>query len=92
MQVFRPIRLFDDTTPQAEAKLIELLRQKSSLEKLRMVNQLNAGVRTLAMSGLRLRFPGATEQELKYKFAELRLGPELARKVYQDRLIPTDRQ
>jgi ABC-type transport system involved in cytochrome bd biosynthesis fused ATPase/permease subunit len=78
----QPTRLFDDTTPQAEAKLIELLRQKNSVEKLRMVNQLNAGLRTVAMSGLRLRFPNATDEELKRKLAEIRLGSELAQRVY----------
>jgi hypothetical protein len=78
----RPAKLFDDTSPAAEAKLIELLRQKSPAEKVRMVNQLNAGLRTVAMSGLRLRFPDAKEAELKRRLADLLLGPELAERVY----------
>lgn len=79
----RPSRIFDDTTPAAEAKLIELLRLKTPQEKLRMVNQLNAGVRTVTMSGLKLRFPDADGKELKLKLAEMLLGPERARTVYE---------
>lgn len=78
----RQTRLFEDTSPAAEDKLIELLRQKAPAEKLRMVNQLNAGLRTVAMSGLRLRFPDADEKELKRKLADSLLGPELAERIY----------
>lgn len=41
-----------------------------------------AGVRTAAMSGLRLSFPDADENELKRRLADLILGPDLATRVY----------
>jgi hypothetical protein len=44
--------------------------------------QLNASARMLAMTGLRSRFPNASEAELRFKLAGLLLGDELARKVY----------
>lgn len=78
----RSTRLFEDTTPAAEAKLIELLRQKSSVEKFRMVNQLNSKVRTMAMSGLRDRYPDADQSELQRRLADILLGAELAERVY----------
>jgi hypothetical protein len=79
----RPNRLFDDTSPAAEAKLLELLRKKTPSEKLRMVNQLNASLKTLTMSGLRRRFPHADEAELRVHYAEHLLGPEKARLVLE---------
>jgi hypothetical protein len=78
----RSTRLFDDTSPAAEEKLLELLRTKTPCEKLSMVNQLNASVRTLAMSGLRSRYPDAEEIELKRRFADLVLGAERASVVF----------
>ncbi len=87
MKAIRPKKLFDDTSPQAEAKLIELLRTKTSEEKLRMVNQLNASVRVMLMSGLRLRFPEANETELKRHLTEYLLGEERAKTVLNAQLI-----
>ena len=74
--------LFPDTRPEAEAVLIELLRQAPPWRKLTMVGQLNQAVRTLALSGLRTRHPEATPQELRRRLADLLLGPDLAAQVY----------
>ncbi|OQY19680.1 MAG: hypothetical protein B6I34_09320 [Anaerolineaceae bacterium 4572_32.1] len=76
------VPLFSDTRPEAEAVLIELLRQASPWRKLHMVGQLNQTVRTLALSGLRQRYPQATPQELRRRLADLLLGPDLAARVY----------
>lgn len=76
------IQLFSDTRPEAEAVLIELLRTAPAWRKLRMMNQLNASVRTLALSGLRQRHPQASPAELRRRLADLLLGPELANQVY----------
>ena len=74
--------LFSDTRPEAEAVLIKLLRQAPPWRKLHMVGQLNQTVRTLALSGLRQRYPEATSQELRRRLADLLLGPDLAARVY----------
>jgi hypothetical protein len=74
--------LFPDTCPEAEAALIEMLRQAPPWHKLHMVAQLNQTVRTLALSGLRQRHPEATPQELRRRLADLLLGPDLAALVY----------
>jgi hypothetical protein len=74
--------LFPDTTPEAEAVLINLLRQAPPWRKLEMMSQINETVRTLALSGLRHRHPDASEAELRRRLADILLGPELALKVY----------
>ncbi len=65
-----------------EALQIQLWRQASSTRKMDMVAQLNATVKTLALAGLRSRFPKANEVELRHRLAGLLLGEELACKVY----------
>jgi hypothetical protein len=47
-----------------------------------MLAQLNASARLLAWTGLRSRYPQASEVELRRRLAGLLLGEELARKVY----------
>jgi hypothetical protein len=74
--------LFSDTHPKMEALQIELWRQASPARKMEMLAQLNASARTLALAGLRSRYPEAGESELRRRLAGLLLGEELARKVY----------
>lgn len=74
--------LFSDTSPEAEKVLIDLLRKAPAWRKLEMVGQLNETVRTLALCGLRQRFPDASPEELKRHLADLLLGEELAARVY----------
>lgn len=74
--------LFPDTRPEAERVQIELLRRAPPWYKLHMVGQMNQTVRTLALSGLRHRYPQATPQELRRRLADLVLGPALAARVY----------
>jgi hypothetical protein len=76
--------LYSDTHPKMEALQIRLWRQASPTQKMNMLAQLNASARTLALAGLRSRFPNASEDELRYKMAVLLLGEELAGKAYGD--------
>lgn len=76
--------LYSDTDPKMEALQIELWRQASPTRKMNMLAQLNASARLLALTGLRSRFPEASEAELRRKLAGLLLGEELAHKVYGD--------
>lgn len=43
---------------------------------------MNLTVKTLALSGLKTRYPGDTPEMLRRRLADLILGPELALKVY----------
>lgn len=62
--------------------LIRLLRQAPTWRKLEMVDQLNQSVKMLALAGLRQRYPGDREDQLRRRLANLMLGDELALKVY----------
>lgn len=74
--------LYSDTHPKMEALQIQLLRQASPTRKMNMLAQLNASAHLLALTGLRSRYPSASETELRRKLADLLLGEGLARKVY----------
>lgn len=76
--------LFNDTSPEAEAVLIELMRQAPSWRKFKKLGELNAAVKLFAMAGIRQRHPKATEKEVKRHLADILLGEALAAKVYGD--------
>ena len=71
-----------DTPTEVKVIIIARLRQASALEKWRMVADLNASVRALALAGLRQRHPHADEAELRRRLAGLLLGEELAERAY----------
>jgi hypothetical protein len=71
-------QLSADTSPEAEAFLFEQLAKKSAAQKLEMIGQASATMRTLAMIGLRERNAEATEQELKIRLVESWYGAALA--------------
>ena len=74
--------LFPDTSPAAQQVLIDLLRPLPAWRKLRMVADMNATMRVLALVGLRERYPEAGPEELRRRLADLLLGEELAAKAY----------
>ncbi len=71
-----------DTHPKMEALQIRLLRAASPAHKMGMLASLNTSAKTLALSGLRQRYPQAKPAELRRLLADLWLGPELAARVY----------
>jgi hypothetical protein len=75
-------KFYSDTPPEIAAMQIELMRRLTPAQKLAMVAQLNNMARTLAMSGLKSRYPDDPPEKLKRRLADLILGAELAGKVY----------
>lgn len=71
-----------DTSLEAERALIELLRRAPAWRRLQLADRMSTTARHLALAGLRARHPKAGETELRRRFADLQLGPELAAKVY----------
>jgi len=71
-----------DTSPAAEAVLFKLWRETPAWRKLEMLEGLNRMARQLAVMGLRKRFPDASPEELKRRFATIVLGEDLANRVY----------
>lgn len=74
--------LFGDTTPEAEAVLIALMRKAPAWRKFRMVGELNATVKQFTLAGIRERYPDATQREVNRHLADLLLGEELAARAY----------
>ncbi len=74
-----------DTSHQAERVPIELLRQAPAWRRLQLTDRMSRTVRDLSLAGLRTRHPRATEAELRRRFADIHLGPQLAAKVYGPR-------
>jgi hypothetical protein len=73
---------YSDTHPRMEALQIRLLRETPPWRKMEMLAGLNESAKALALAGLRKRYPGASEGELRRRLAGLLLGDELACKVY----------
>lgn len=71
-----------DTTPEVEQLQLALLRQMPAWRKLQLAGGMNRMVRTLALQGLRRRYPAASAADLDRYLAEQRLGPVLAARVY----------
>jgi hypothetical protein len=74
--------LAEDTHPDAEHALINLLRGATSARKMAVILSANSTGRALAMTGLRERYPGESPARLRRRLADLWLGPELAAKAY----------
>lgn len=74
--------LSSDTHPKMEQMQIELIRRMPAWKKLAIVDGLNETVKTLAITGIKQRHPEATPEQIWRMLAELMLGEELARKVY----------
>jgi len=75
--------LSSDTHPKMEQMQIELIRRMPAWKKFAMVDDLNETVKTLAISGIKQRHPHASSKQIHRMLAELMLGTELARKVYE---------
>ncbi len=74
--------LSPDTHPKMEALQIELIRRMPAWKKISILDGLNETVKTLAISGIKQRHPKATPRQVQRMLADLMLGQELARKVY----------
>jgi ParB-like chromosome segregation protein Spo0J len=71
-----------DTSAAAQAIQDALLRRLTAAEKLAQVARLSRMVDLLSIEGLRQRHPTADDALIRHCRAELRLGRELAARVY----------
>jgi hypothetical protein len=74
--------LSSDTHPKMEQMQIEVIRRMPSWKKIAVMEALNETVRALAMTGIKQRHPNATPAQVRRMLADLILGVDLARKVY----------
>jgi len=68
--------------PEIDALQLSMLRQASPAHKLVLVAQMNATVRTLALTGLRACHSYDSPEIIKRRLADLLMGTEVAQKVY----------
>jgi hypothetical protein len=74
--------LLTDTLPDIERRQLVGLRRLPAWRKLALVGEMHCTVRTLALAGLRQRYPDDSEARRRRRLADLLLGPELAARVY----------
>jgi len=73
---------FADTDPRALEVWLDVIRQKTPGERIMMVFELTDFALKMAESGVRARFPEASEREIFLRCAALRLPRDLMTKVY----------
>ena len=71
-----------DTSPEARRVQCELYRRMPLGRRLELVFDMCDTGRLLAIAGLRMRCPDATDEELKRLWARQHLGEELFEEVY----------
>lgn len=71
----------NDTAPETEKFSVAELRAMSPEQKIRILCEMIEKEREQVMASVRERFPSASHDELRWRFAEAWLGPELAAKV-----------
>ncbi len=74
--------LSPDTAPDIEGMQIEHLRGMPAWRKLTLVGEMNRAVQTMALAGLRQRYPDDTPDRRRRRLATLLLGSELATRAY----------
>ena len=74
--------LFPDTSAEAEEVLLGIYRSMPPWRKLQLVEDANRTASLLAMAGLRIRHPEESEGRLRRRLFALRLGEEVAARVY----------
>jgi hypothetical protein len=77
-----------DTSPAADARYHELLRKMSPERRLEAAVRLSAGVREMALAGIRQRHPEATEEELRMRLAVRLYGRACAERMFGS--VPPD--
>lgn len=71
-----------DTSEEAEAVQIRLLRAMPVWRRAEILNGVIRNGREMALASLRRRFPEASPEALRRRFANVMLGEELAAKIY----------
>jgi hypothetical protein len=80
--------LANDTSPEAERVLIDLWRKATPARKFTLVFDTTRSMQEFMLAGLRERHPQDNPSTMRRRFAELWLGPDLARRAYGE--LPDD--
>jgi hypothetical protein len=74
-----------DTTPEARRVQYDLWRRMPLGRRLELVFDMYDTGQQLALAGLRMRYPEATEEEIWHLWARQHLGDKLYEEVYRNR-------
>jgi hypothetical protein len=74
-----------DTSPEARRVQYDLYRQMPLGRKIELICDMYDMGKQLAMAGLRMRYPDASEEEIWHLWARQHLGDELYEEVYGKR-------
>ncbi|HEY4088062.1 MAG TPA: hypothetical protein VGM43_19130 [Bryobacteraceae bacterium] len=80
--VIRPSEPYSDTDPRAMEVWLQLLREKTPEEKIVMTFEMSEFAVRLSESGVRARYPNASEREMFLRSAALRLPRNLMIRAY----------
>lgn len=80
MSAYRPQA--EDTTEAVDRLVFDGFRRMSVSERLELAAAASRSLERLAIAGLRVRFPEATDEELRRRAGAIRLGPELTRRAF----------
>lgn len=72
----------EDTSAVADDVQFERLRAMSPLQRAEVFTALTFAVQDLALAGLRLQHPDASDDELRLRLAARRLGAETVRRIW----------
>ena len=72
----------NDTSPAAQRRYEELLRQRTPAQRLAIAISLTRAVRELALAGIRSAHPNASPREVQEELAARMYGPELAKRLF----------
>jgi len=76
--------LASDTSLAAERAQVESWRRMSPIDKLRAVTEISRAAQELSLAGIRLRHPEAPDAECMLRLAVLKLGREVACRIYPE--------
>ena len=71
-----------DTSPDADSAQFQLLRRMTPQQRAEIMTALTFAVQDLAMAGVRQRFPGESEDQLRLRLAADRLGENAVRRIW----------
>ena len=78
--MFEKFKNSNDTDPAVQQYLDKRLAEMSPGEKLIKCFELCSSIRLLMISGIQMRYPNASEQEIRKRFAAITLGRDFTDK------------
>lgn len=76
------MRIFDDTGAEVERVYIKLMSQLPVWKKIKIIDDLYLTGVSMATSSVHRQYSGINQSDVKKKVAEMFLGKDLSRKIY----------